>query len=160
MLKNEDLIECRYGKLVIKSYFDTDKRGKRFLCKCDCGNEIIRHGSLIKANRVHSCGCQKGKWNKGKTREENAKLHIGEKYNRLTIIGYEQNTRKHQKGYLMLCQCDCGNIVKEQYSDLKTEKVKSCGCYQKEQASKTGSTVGLNNFKNNYDWYFIKGNKK
>ena len=89
MLKNEDLIGCRYGKIVIESYFDTDKYGKRFLC-----------------------------------------------------------------------QCDCGNTTKQQYADLKSGKVKSCGCNQKEQASKTGSTIGLNNFKNNYNWYFIKNEEK
>lgn len=160
MLKNEDLIGCRYGKIVIESYFDTDKYGKRFLCKCDCGNKIVRHGTLIKANRVHSCGCQRGKWNKGKSHEENSRSHIGEKFNRLKIIGYEQNTRKNQQGYLMLCQCDCGNTTKQQYADLKSGKIKSCGCWQKEQASKTGSTIGLNNFKNNYNWYFIKNEEK
>ena len=160
MLKNEDLLGCRYGQIVIESYFDTDKYGKRFLCKCDCGNKIVRHGTLIKANRVHSCGCQRGKWNKGKSHEENAMSHIGEKFNRLKIIGYEQNTRKNQQGYLMLCQCDCGNTTKQQYADLKSGKVKSCGCNQKEQASKTGSTIGLNNFKNNYNWYFIKNEEQ
>ena len=98
MLKNEDLIGCRYGKIVIESYFDTDKYGKRFLCKCDCGNKIVRHGTLIKANRVHSCGCQRGICNKCKIHDEYARSHIGEKFSRWKSIGCEQNTRKDQQG--------------------------------------------------------------
>lgn len=160
MYKPEDLIGKRFGNITVVSYYDNTKYGKRFLCKCDCGNEIIRQGTLIYNNRVHSCGCTIGKWNIGKKREEESKSHIGEKFNRLTIIGYEHNSRKNQRGYVMICKCDCGNITKQIYSDLKTGKVKSCGCWQKEQASKTGSTIGLNNYKNDYNWYFIKNEEK
>ena len=60
----------------------------------------------------------------------------------------------------MVCLCDCGNIKNLKYFDIKSGKVVSCGCYQKEQASKTGSTIGLNNYKNDYNWYFIKNNEK
>ena len=160
MYKPDDLIGKRFGNILVDSYYDNTKYGKRFLCKCDCGNEIIRQGTLIYNNRVHSCGCQIGKWNIGKKREEESKSHIGEKFNRLTIIGYEHNSRKNQRGYIMICKCDCGNITKQIYSDLKTGKVKSCGCWQKEQASKTGSTVGLNNCRNQYNWYFIKDGER
>lgn len=157
---NDDLIGYKIGLLEVMSYYDTKKYGKRYLCKCDCGQEIIRYGTLIRTNRVHSCGCQKGKWNKGKVRSARAVEHIGEQYNMLTIVGYEKNNRKNQYGYLMVCKCKCGNITKQAYADLVNGKVKSCGCYQKEQASKTGSEVGLNNFKNNYEWYFIKDGRK
>ena len=51
-------------------------------------------------------------------------------------------------------------IKRIKYYDIKSGKVVSCGCYQKEQASKTGSTTGLNNYKNNYCWYFIKNGEK
>lgn len=60
----------------------------------------------------------------------------------------------------MVCLCDCGNIKNLKYFDIKSGKVVSCGCYQKEQASKTGSTIGLNNYKNDYntnEWIEIKG---
>lgn len=159
MYTDEDLIGHRYGKIVVVSYYDTTNYGKRFLCQCDCGNEIIRQGTLINTNRVHSCGCQRGTWNRGKTREEIAKSHIGEKYNRLTIINYKENTYKNQRGYVMVCKCDCGEITKQIYSDLVNGKVKSCGCLQKELASNTGSIIGLNNCINNYHWYFIKDGK-
>ena len=49
----------------------------------------------------------------------------------------------------MVCECDCGNITKQRYADLKNGKVKSCGCYNIEVASINGSTIGLNNYKNN-----------
>lgn len=109
---------------------------------------------------MHSCGCQIGKWNIGKTKTDNAKSHIGEKYNSLEIIDFEKNNRKNQRGYIMICKCDCGNITRQIYSDLISGKVISCGCLQKEKASITGSKVGLNNCRNNYDWYFIKNGNK
>lgn len=31
---------------------------KYWLCKCDCGNEVIRRGSTLTNNKTHSCGCK------------------------------------------------------------------------------------------------------
>lgn len=161
MYSDGDLIGNRFGKIIVKKYYDNTKYGKRYLCQCDCGNTIIRQGTLIWNNRVHSCGCQRGKWNRGKTHNEQAKSHIGEKYNKLTIIDFEKS-KNSSRSYLMVCQCDCGNITKQIYADIVSGKVKSCGCYQKEQASKTGSNIGLENIRKNtnYVWYFIKDNQK
>ena len=47
MYKPDDLIGKRFGNIIVDSYYDNTKYGKRFLCKCDCGNEIIRQGTLI-----------------------------------------------------------------------------------------------------------------
>lgn len=172
----KDLIGNRYGNLTVVSLYKIGKHGKEYLCNCDCGNQTIQRGSSLTGGNVISCGCirnekvrKSGKNNLTHYYKDiydknihlnEMKSHIGEKYNKLTIIDCKPNNRKNQRGYIMICRCDCGNISRQVYSDLTSGNVKSCGCYQKEQASKTGSTVGLNNYKNGYQWYFIKDEKK
>lgn len=57
MVRNEDIIGKRFGKLVVKSLDRQDKKHYYFLCQCDCGNiKSIRKGSLISGNTT-SCGC-------------------------------------------------------------------------------------------------------
>lgn len=50
----------RFGKLtVIKEYgyaIYGAKRRKQWLCRCDCGNEVVRENSYLKS-RCRSCGC-------------------------------------------------------------------------------------------------------
>lgn len=158
--KGKNLIGQKFGKLTVLKLDHTGRHGKEYLCQCDCGNKKIYRGSLLTSGNIIGCGCEKGKNNIGLKKNDKAKSHIYEKFNKLTIIDIEETHHKNQRGYLMVCQCDCGNITKQIYSDLKSGKVKSCGCYQHEQASKTGSTIGLNNCKNNYNWYFIKNGEK
>ena len=144
---------------------DYSTKNQKYNCICDCGNTVLKEYSILLASLKHnhqvSCGCiVMGKWNKGRTRDNYSKSKIGEKHNRLLITNIE---RKQPNGYLMVCICDCGNTTKQVYADIKNGKVKSCGCYGKEQQSKTGSKVGLNNSSkrcNIYKWHYIKNEKR
>ena len=57
-----DLTGKRFGRLVVIERAD-DKftisgyKRKRWLCKCDCGNEIITDGQSLKQGTTKSCGC-------------------------------------------------------------------------------------------------------
>lgn len=59
LLNNKSNIQGqRFGKLVAKSSFR--KKGRRkWLCQCDCGNEIIVDGANLKNGHTKSCGCLK-----------------------------------------------------------------------------------------------------
>lgn len=62
MRKLVDLTSMRFGRLtVIKRAEDyIQKNGHRtvmWLCKCDCGNEIIAQGISLKNGNTKSCGC-------------------------------------------------------------------------------------------------------
>lgn len=96
-------------------------------CKCECGNEVnIMGSSLTKTNHpTRSCGCLQ----KEKTKQANTPDLIGQKFNRLTVI------RREGKGWL--CQCECGGTTITTTTHLKTGHTKSCGCLQKESATKT-----------------------
>lgn len=64
----------------------------------------------------------------------------GNKYTRLTVVSRAENKGDKTRWN---CECDCGGkvIVFSQY--LKSGKTKSCGCYQKEQASAKRFKHGL-----------------
>lgn len=62
-----------------------------------------------------------------------SKSHIGEKYNRLTIL--EQYSEK--KSVYFTVKCECGNIKKVRKDAIIGPKAetKSCGCYLKENGN-------------------------
>ena len=60
------------------------------------------------------------------------------KYGRLTVIEtYMENRRRKA-----LCKCDCGTVKIIQMTHLKSGATVSCGCYQKEMASKSNEKHG------------------
>lgn len=50
--------------------------------------------------------------------------HIGEKYNRLTVI----DVRREGKRYYWTCRCECGNVTESRADQIRTGHTKSCGC--------------------------------
>ena len=70
----------------------------------------------------------------------------GQRFGRLITIKYLYNSK-------WLCKCDCGNETIVHTQKLKSGHTKSCGCLQKEIASKiwskTGKKYGKTNGKNN-----------
>ena len=58
----------------------------------------------------------------------------GQKFNRLTVLGLGERNSSGQIQWK--CKCDCGNIVFATTTYLKNGHTKSCGCFNKEQASK------------------------
>lgn len=165
--EQEELIGKTFNRLTIVSLDKIVRSQPYYRCICECGNiKVIRYDAL-KSGKTKSCGCLLKETNSTKAKNmhkfkdkdfyiKKAKEHIGEIFNKLKII----DVIKNNKYIYMVCKCECGIISNKMYADLKSGKVKSCGCYQKEQASKTGSIVGLNNFKSKYKWYFVKNDKK
>ena len=58
----------------------------------------------------------------------------GKQFGRLTVIKRDMNRKAHEAYWI--CQCECGTIKSIIGSDLRKGKTKSCGCLQKEIASK------------------------
>lgn len=56
----KDLTGQRFGRLVVRSLVD-DPAGTdvptRWLCSCDCGNELLVRASNLKSGNTLSCGC-------------------------------------------------------------------------------------------------------
>ncbi len=66
--------------------------------------------------------------------------YVGRKFSRLTVIGYAGIVKTNRKWW---CQCECGSIKKAQSSDLRSEKVKSCGCLNSEIVVKRNTKHGM-----------------
>lgn len=112
----------RYGRLVVVSKNGKTKSGNiKWLCKCDCGNELVVAGGHLRDGNVRSCGC---------LRHETICRGIdytGKKIGKLNVIKYAYS--KDNNRYWE-CYCDCGNIVYLTSYQLKRNK--SCGCAVRE----------------------------
>lgn len=64
----------------------------------------------------------------------------GVKFGRLSVLGLTE--RGKNKAIRWLCLCDCGKEKTVDTGRLKSGQTKSCGCYQKEMASKANKTHG------------------
>ena len=49
----------------------------------------------------------------------------GQRYGKLVVLS---QLPKEGKYYIYLCKCDCGNTIEVKAENLKSGKVKSCGC--------------------------------
>ena len=58
MRKKLDLRGQKFGKLTVLRENGRDKRNNvLWLCRCECGNEIIVRGSNLRSENTTSCGC-------------------------------------------------------------------------------------------------------
>ena len=85
-----DLTGQRFGRLIVISLIDCEAGANiptKWLCKCDCGNEIEVTGSNIKSGNTTSCGC--------KQKEIAKKIHYkhGETGTRLFVIWVHMKQR-------------------------------------------------------------------
>lgn len=118
-----DMTGQRFGRLVAVKQIDKADIGKEngiyWLCKCDCGNEVVVASQSLKRGQTKSCGCLR------KEKKEIIDL-TGQRFEKLTVI--RQEGRNENGEMYWLCQCDCGNttVVKGYY--LKSGRIKSCGC--------------------------------
>lgn len=122
-LKSENsLIGQRFNRLKVLSYAGRSSQNKiQYLCKCDCGNEIIVIGAHLKSGNTKSCGCLK----KEKIRENHGKEEVGNVYGRLTVIDFAES--KNNNLYWK-CKCECGKIITVSGVDLRSGNTRSCGC--------------------------------
>lgn len=52
-----DLLGLRFGKLIVIKFFGKHTKRWSWLCRCDCGNEIVVHRDSLIAGNTKSCGC-------------------------------------------------------------------------------------------------------
>lgn len=75
----------------------------------------------------------------------------GQKFGRLTVIGYSHSD--HNNKSYWACVCECKNERKVQTSMLRSGRTRSCGCLQREKASKSIQDLIKRDFDN------LTGNK-
>ena len=81
------------------------------------------------------------------------KNELGNKYGRLLVI--EQVASINEKA-AWLSRCDCGNTKIVTGDSLRTGKVSSCGCYQKEMYGLSSKTHGMSKTQTYRSWQEMK----
>lgn len=130
--EREEMIDKRFGKLIVLSFEGIHDGRAIFKCRCDCGKEIVVRGNDLKMGRTISCGCAKKE--AIHKRHENAwDSFIGTKINFLTATKFVGT--KNEKAMFEF-ECDCGNKIISSAISVKSGKMKSCGCQKKEAMHK------------------------
>jgi hypothetical protein len=144
----------RYGKLLVVKRVESKNNHACWLCKCDCGNEHITSGIMLRTNSTKSCGCLQ----KEIAHRVNFIDLTGKVFGKLTVV---KVSGKVKGAYLWLCKCSCGKekVTKSQY--LIKGDTRSCGCLHKETTSLSFGESAFNAFlwqikndarKRNYSW--------
>ena len=62
----------------------------------------------------------------------------GDKYGRLSVVKELEPIVQPSgaKKRIVICKCECGNTKTFRLSDLRSNKTKSCGCFQKQIVTK------------------------
>jgi hypothetical protein len=71
MSKKIDLTGQRFSKWTVVGHANTKNYKVFWLCRCDCGNEVVVNGSNLRSGHSKSCGCwkiERGKLNINKLR--------------------------------------------------------------------------------------------
>lgn len=141
------MIGDRYGKLTVTEEVEKTSKDRRFLCKCDCGNELSVNMSSLRQGNTKSCGClhreilQKRKGVKlNVTRSDGKKVSIGDVYGELTTIKELESRLNNEIAWL--CRCSCGNETTATRGQLLNGRKKSCGCLRKKSPDNTIDMVG------------------
>jgi hypothetical protein len=79
------------------------------------------------------------------------KLHIGAKFNRLTIVEIIGDWRKRQ----VRVKCDCGIEKVMWWANVVSGKSASCGCFHAEQTSAASTTHGMTKGGKKYPGIYI-----
>lgn len=139
--KAENLVGKRFNFLTVVSRVIDEKDHVKWLCKCDCGNEIIVRGDSLKSNHTKSCGCLQKKF----ISQLNTSNLIGQRFGKLTVM--KRSQKKDTNGqYYWYCDCDCGaKDIEISGHNLVSRGTCSCGCISSRGEEKIAKILSENN---------------
>lgn len=130
MRKFKDYSGQTFGKLIVvkRVYVENNTKDTIWECNCLCGNSVNVYGSNLK--RTFSCGCL----------SKDKRIHtdiIGIRKGKLVVIEEMDSIKTKTGSYRMvLCKCDCGNILTKRLTSIFYESDRSgssCGCLKSEK---------------------------
>lgn len=118
-METKNYIGNKYKNLIVINQ-KRENNKTYLLCKCSyCNKEKWYRQDYFKNVEEKKFCCA----NDTKFKREN---HSGEIINNINIL--EETNKKSSTSYLYKCKCFCGNIFYATYANLKSKKVRSCGC--------------------------------
>ena len=125
----DDLTGRHFGALTVLSIHSKVGNNRKWVCRCDCGNECVAYGCNLKQYHTTSCGCVYEE-----TRKVGGAKHVvdmvGKRFGRLLVVRREGNGSSGKVTWM--CRCDCGKEKVVKAGSLRSENTTSCGCVQKE----------------------------
>src|SRR5581483_4278941 len=123
-MKALNLVGNKYGKLLVLKRLENSKDGKtKWLCKCECGNEVVVTGNNLRSGGSKSCGCSK-------EIPYNFKDLTNSIFGRLKVLS---RAGKRDTRVKWACICECGSLLVVCSKELLNGDTKSCGCLQSEK---------------------------
>lgn len=132
----ENLTGQRFGRLTVLRRDLDETKYPKWICRCDCGNEVsVRQYNLVQG-RTKSCGCLRA--------ETRKKDFTGQKFGFLTVEGEDFEREYHSSGILRrfwFCRCNCGNLISVSQAELARGDRIHCGCKKNILRSARGEGV-------------------
>ena len=125
MAKKIDITGQIYGRLTVIKEVEQIKTKRRFLCRCECGNEVIARMESLRSGNTQSCGCFKSE----RVSETQVVDLTGHRYGHLTVLerSYDKKSVGKAIHSFWLCRCDCGKQIVVSSNALRSGHTLSCG---------------------------------
>lgn len=140
MSKKLNLLNQKFGKLLVIEELPSFKGRSYWKCLCDCGNTLSVIGVNLKNGNTKSCGCLQ----KEKASLLNSKDLTNMKFERLLVLK-KSNLKSRNKEILWECLCDCGSTILVGTYNLTSGNTQSCGCLKSKGEEKIASLLKENN---------------
>ncbi len=124
----------RYGRLTVVRWVGN----RKWLCRCDCGNEREVIATTLRLGQQRSCGCLRNEKSRERAREKYID-EMGKRFGRLVVVKRTAYTETETESR-WICLCDCGRTVEVEGTHLRSSVERggiiSCGCWRSELAAK------------------------
>lgn len=131
MVDFKDITGQVFGRLTVIKRVENTKRGHaQWLCKCECGKEVILPGIRLRCGHTKSCGCL---YRPNLT---------GQRFGRLTVLELHSVSMGKGEKRLWLCECECGKEIVLPTGSLRDGNTRSCGCLNEERRERLKMASG------------------
>lgn len=128
----------RFDRLTVIARASNIGRHAGWLCKCECGNELIVPAGSLRTGNVRSCGCLLRDTRSKNGQRSRLRFAPGLRFGRLTVLDRADNVGAHGAWN---CLCDCGVSVTVIAGRLSSGNTRSCGCLALETSAANGAAT-------------------
>jgi hypothetical protein len=128
-MERGNLVGRKFGYLTVARFAHSSNKQRYWVCKCDCGNEVIKLTAKITATEHCSRACPLLIQTRGRD-------ITGQRFGKLVAL---ERVRVRSDGKaLWSFQCDCGNKTITLAKYVRGGDTTSCGCWQRDRRVKHG----------------------
>lgn len=148
-----DISGKKFGKLTaVKRANKSDTHCAKWICLCDCGNEIVAGGRDLRIGHTLSCGCLQKEVTKNMGYNNSYDL-IGKTFGKLTVINRVAGNKFKKAKWL--CKCECGAFTEVECSNLMSGHTVSCGCIRSASELKIANILNSHNIHTIKEYSFL-----